>query len=99
MVERLRARAGMVSLTALVASSACGALGAPGGVSRVAPHARQARCCDLSGGWRACRYPSVSAVKGRMLRYMADATDQQISINAATLVNPLPVLLRQSASA
>jgi hypothetical protein len=47
MVERLRARAGMVSLTALVASSACGALGAPGGVSRVAPHARQARCCDL----------------------------------------------------
>jgi len=50
MVERLRARAGMVSLTMLVASKACGTLGAPGGVSRVVPHAKQARYCDLSGG-------------------------------------------------
>jgi hypothetical protein len=33
----------------LVASTACGALGVPGGVSRVVPHARQARCSDLWG--------------------------------------------------
>src|SRR5271165_2018238 len=47
-VARARARR-YGKFDVLVASTACGALGVPGGVSRVVPHARQARCSDLWG--------------------------------------------------